>query len=361
MRSMLLLVILPVMALGPAAHSEGLELALDGAGDLSPVYPTATIPANVRQFVVIFTYPDLKRHQIGTHFEPIDATGSFTINAEAHAEAAAVGEQTRFLLRQSYLTDLPVGRWTLTASVDDQPVGRLEVKVVPTLAPLKLVSALDLAGSMTQGTEWTFQFRLLQEPAPGLKLTLDGIKTADPEGWLRTTLVRKTVSLDREGTRWDQLRTGKLVSSHWVVATDQGIAISKFRIDGDVQSLEPPELTVLMPTDEFHQSWQWTAKGADPKGAQRFQMWGPLPIKTPTGEQPGYVVLQKIPDDADPTVIASSIEYEIVPGIGLVHEVDVTPIRQAAATSRIEIDLTSMARGTGPEPGIRKYSELSAQ
>lgn len=358
---MWLLAIPAAMVLAHGACAEGVQLALDGAADLSPVYPTVTLPANAREFVVIFSYGDHKTHHIRTGFEPIDAKGSYTINSVGDVKVAAVGDATRFLLRESFLSDIPVGRWTLTASVDDKPVGTVEITVVPAAAPLKLSSPIALAGSLAAGTEWNFQFRFLQEPRPGLKLTLDGIESADPDGWIKTTLLRKIVAQDAGGVRWDQQRTGKLVSTSWVVATDKGIAVAKIVADGNETAFEPLELVLRTPGDAFHQQWEWRPKGAPPEAAQNFQMWGPVPVKTPQGEQPGYVVLQQIPDEDDPTKVGLSVESQIVPGTGLVHEVDVQPIPGTDAALRDEIDLIQMTRGSGPEPEVGKFVEGSGQ
>jgi hypothetical protein len=353
----LLAALAPAPAASEAADAPGLQLALDGAADLTPVYPTTTLPANAREFAVIFTYGDQKMHHVGFTFDPIDATGAYRISTGGQADVAAVGDGSRFLLRPQFLTDIPVGRWRFAATVDDQTVGSEEIKVVAAMAPLKIAGPIELAGSLTAGSEWNFKFRLFQEPAPGLKLTVDGIDQADAAGWLNTTLVRKAAARDAEGTRWDMIRTGKLLMSQWAIATDRGIAVTKTESDGNDQAINPPELTVAMPTDRFHQTWQWNVKGGNPDHAQRFQMWGPLPIETPQGERPGYVVLQKIPDDDDPSKTGFSAELHIVPGLGVVHETDIQPIPQIGAATRTEFDLVSMTHGQGPEPEIRKYPE----
>ncbi|MGO8917217.1 MAG: hypothetical protein ACLQJR_15025 [Stellaceae bacterium] len=358
-----LLAIPPAMMLVQGACAEGVQLALDGAADLSPVYPTVTIPANEHDFAVIFSCGDQKHHQIATKFTPIDATGPYRINPQPPADAVGavgVGEGTRFLMRQPFLTDLPVGRWTMTAEIDDQAVGSVEFKVVPPLPPLKLSGAFELAGSLAKGTEWNYEFRFLQQPRPGLKLTLDGIKDADAQGWIRTTLLHRIVSHDPEGARRDELRGSNPASSSWLAPTDRGLAVVKLGSGGDVDPVEPPQLIALLPNEQFHRAWQWHAKGDSPEQAEKFQMWGPLPVKTPQGEHPGYIVLRQIPDADDPSKIGSSVEYDIAPGLGAVHQVIVQSIPGANAATRVELDLTAMTRGSGPEPDLRKYPEGSA-
>jgi isocitrate lyase len=61
------LAILSILLLGTSVCAQNVQLALDGAADLSPVYPTARVPANVRQLVAIFVYGDQKQHKITTH------------------------------------------------------------------------------------------------------------------------------------------------------------------------------------------------------------------------------------------------------------------------------------------------------
>jgi hypothetical protein len=85
-------------------------------------------------------------------------------------------------------------------------------------------------------------------------------------------------------------------------------------------------------------------------------MWGPLPVKTPNGEAQGYVMLQKMPDDNDPTVIASSTEVHVVPDLGVVYTASVQSLPQYQTAFRTETRLTSMKRGSGPEPEMRKYA-----
>ena len=150
---------------------------------------------------------------------------------------------------------------------------------------------------------------------------------------------------------------GQARLTSWVVATEKGIALAKFAADGTEKAVEPPELVAPTPGDAFHQQWDWRPTGAPPEVAHKFQMWGPVPVRTPQGEQPGYVVLQKIPDDDDPTKVGLSVESRLVPGTGLVHEVDVQPIPNADAALRIEVDLVEMTRGSGPEPEVRDFVE----
>jgi hypothetical protein len=90
-------------------------------------------------------------------------------------------------------------------------------------------------------------------------------------------------------------------------------------------------------------------------------MWGPLPIKTPNGEAPGYVVLQNMTDESNSTLIAGSTETHIVPGTGSVYVAFVQSIPQYQTAMRIESRLTSMKHGSGPEPEIRKYMDSSSK
>jgi hypothetical protein len=345
----------------PVASADGgaqnVQIALDGAADLSPVYATAKIPANARQLVAVFTYGDQQQHKITTQITPIAATGKYTINSQGQAEAIASGDGTRFLVRHVFLSDLPVGRWHLAVTVDDKLFGSQEFEVVPAAAPLKLTSSVELMGSLTKGTEWTCEVRALHEPRRGLQIPFDGITEADPlPGWLRGTTVTRVIAFDPEGVRTDIYRGGKLASSAWTLATDKGIAVSKMMSGGAAQEADPPELIIDWPGVEFQQSWRWHDNRQKPEFGHQFEMWGPLPVKTPNGEGQGYVMLQKIPDGNDPTVIASSTETHIMPGLGIVYTASVQSIPQYQTAIRIETRLTSMKRGSGPEPEMRKYA-----
>ena len=82
-------------------------------------------------------------------------------------------------------------------------------------------------------------------------------------------------------------------------------------------------------------------------------------VTTPNGEAPGYVVLQKITNEDDSTMIAGSIETHVVPGLGIVYTASVQSIPQYQTAMRIESRMTSMKHGSGPEPEIRKYAGSS--
>jgi hypothetical protein len=357
----LLVAVLAVMFLGCNASAQSLQLALDGAADLSPVYPTLKIPANAGQFVAIFTFGDQKRHKIETAMTPIEAVGSYTINPQGQTEVIAAGDGTRALMRYFFQSDLPVGRWRLTVKLDGKPFAAQEFSVVPAAAPLQLHRPLSLAGSLTKGSEWTSEVRALQEIRPGIKISLGNVTKADANGWLHTTAVSKVIALTQEGAQTDNYRGGMLVNSIWTIVTDKGLAIAKFETAGHATVPDPPQLILAWPLKQFHTSWRWHDKRQKPEFGDQFQMWGPLPVKTPDGEAPGYVVLQKTPADTDATVIASSSEIHIVPGLGTVYSKLVQPIPQYRTAIHIESSLISMKHGSGPEPEMRPYGQGTRQ
>lgn len=352
-----LFVILSILFLGHSVRAQKVQIALDGAADLSPVYATTSLPANAGQVVLLFTLPDQQRHALQTNIVPITAKGEFTINAVGKSQVIASGTGSRFLIRHFFIGDLPVGRWRATVTIDDKPFGSQEFEVVPASGPLKLSSPLELAGSLAKGAEWTTDVRAPYEPRPGYKMNLDGLTNADAQGWLRTTSVRKIVALDADGARADIYRSGKLNSSLWTIVTDKGIAVTKALSGDQTEVMQPPEVIVAWPlAAQFHSSWGWHDNRQKPEFGDRFEMWGPLPIKTPTGEVQGYVVLQKIIDESDPNSVVGTIETHIAPGLGTVYTVFVQSLPQYQTAMRIESRLTAMKHGSGPEPELRKYA-----
>jgi hypothetical protein len=242
--------------------------------------------------------------------------------------------------------------------VDDKPLGSLDFDVVPAAAPLKLKSPVELWGSLANGTQWSDEVRALYEPVPGVRLEFPGITEADPEpGWLRGTQTASVVASDSAGARIDTYRAGKLFSSAWMLVTDKGIAASKTVTGGDTSEAGPPELVIASPAAAFQQSWRWHSKGQKPEFDRLHEMWGPLTVKTPNGEAQGYVLLEKIPDSDDPSLVATSIESRIVPGLGTVYAATVVPIPQFHTAVHIEARLHAMKPGSGPEPETRKLPD----
>jgi hypothetical protein len=354
----LLLIILSITFLCRCALAQNVQIALDGAADLSPVYVTTRIPTNAREIVAVFSNDDQKQHGIETKVTPIAAAGKYTINSRGDVKAIAFGTGTRYLVRHKFLTDIPEGRWRLEVLVDDKPLGSLDFDVVPAAVPLKMKSPVELMGSLTEGTEWSNEVRALHEPRPGLQIPFEGITDPDPQpGWLRGTEVARVVASDPGGVRTDTYRAGKLFSSIWTLVTDKGIAVSKTVSGGDTSEISPPELVIAWPGEGFQQSWRWHNKGQKPEFDHQFEMWGPLAVKTPNGAAQGYVILQKIPNSDDPTLVAASTETHIVPGLGIVYTASVASIAQLQTAVRIETRLHAMKRGSGPEPEIRKLPD----
>jgi len=65
-------------------------------------------------------------------------------------------------------------------------------------------------------------------------------------------------------------------------------------------------------------------------------MWGPVMLKGPAGEAPGYVVLMQQPSPG----IVVTVERQYVPGIGMIREV-VVQARNGAMLTRWENRLTA--------------------
>ncbi len=267
------LVILSILVLAHGGRAQTVQIALDGAADLSPVYITTRIPANAKEIVALFSYGDQKQHSIETRITPIAASGKYTINSQGDVQAIAFGNGTRYLVRHKFLSDVPVGRWNLAVLVDDKPLGSLEFEVVPATVPLKMKSPVELMGSLTMGTEWSNEVRALHEPRPGLQIPFEGITDPDPQpGWLRGTEVARVLASDPGGIRTDTYRGGKLFSSVWTLVTDDGIAVSKTVSGGDTSEISPPELVIALPGAGFQQSWRWHDKGQKPELDQQFEM-----------------------------------------------------------------------------------------
>src|SRR5438132_1512806 len=113
-----------------------------------------------------------------------------------------------------------------------------------------------------------------------------------------------------QGVHLAWARGGVPFSEEWWQLTDRGLAASQRRMDGEMVALDPPQIVLAWPV-AMGRRWDYVSR--DHALRQSYRIWGPVPVKGPQGEAPGYVVLvqQKGP------IATTTVEREYLPGLGM--------------------------------------------
>jgi hypothetical protein len=181
------------------------------------------------------------------------------------------------------------------------------------------------------GTVWRYAFE--QQFAPNIKPELPAGMALGPDGKLKATLTKTAAKTDSVGMHIETRRNNLIVDEEWWKLTEAGLVVTQLKSGGDVGTFEPPAPIWPWP---LKTPQEWSYEPADKSYKQRYRMWGPVPIKSPAGEWPGYVVLMEQPS----ANIALSVERHYVAGVGMVREV-VTQARNGVMLTRWESVLTA--------------------
>jgi len=319
------------LAAATAARAEEpppLTLCLAPAADDSATYPLKEVAATNREFVVVFRLrPGESFGKLEHVWTAVDVGDAAPANTEIAREELALGGKTTGNLRFTLPRDLPVGKYRLDVSADGKPWASLEFPVVPAKEAMPLAKPGDLM-PLASGTKWVYSWVL--EPGPAIKkLTVPGAEQG-ADGKCRATLAI-TVAGEENGLAHMEMKRGdKLVSEEWWSLTDTGLVVTRVKTEGQTADYEPPLPMIALPL-ESASSWRYQPKDGT---AVEYRMWGPLPVKTPSGEKPGWIVWMRVPTGDEVT----TIERHYAPGAGVVHEVH-TRARGPILLTRLETTL----------------------
>jgi hypothetical protein len=155
----------------------------------------------------------------------------------------------------------------------------------------------------------------------------------DPDGRFRAPLTKTAAGADGMGTHIVSRRGNVVVEEEWWKLTDAGLVVTKIKSGDEEDTFEPPAPIWPWPL-KTPRRWQY--EPADKSFKQTFRMWGPVMLKGPAGEAPGYIVLMQQPSPD----VGLSVERQYLPGIGMVREV-VVQARNGAMLTRWESTLTA--------------------
>lgn len=203
---------------------------------------------------------------------------------------------------------LPPGQYRADVTEDGKPLKSIAFAIAtPATGNLPKVGELV---ALDKIKTWTYSD--VMEAALGIQLDVPPGATKGSDGKIRAVLTYAQSESGPDGTVID-IRHGRQPTSKewWKIGPDE-FDITKRQTGGDPFAMEPPELDLKSPSDHMLQ-WSSQSKG-EPK--LTFQLWGPVPLKSPTGDAPGYVVLVDQPGEP----IHTTLERDYIPGIGMVRE-----------------------------------------
>ncbi|HXG03997.1 MAG TPA: hypothetical protein VNO23_11375 [Candidatus Binatia bacterium] len=298
----------------PAGDAGGasLQLCLAEAADYSPVYPTHTFPAgSTEEVTAVVRLPKGDSHpSLVATWSVVDVGAAAPPNQVINKTTIPIAGRDRAAVHlRSRGGALPPGKYRLDVTADGKPWRSAEFTVAAVPAA-EVRQPADLV-PLKPGTAWTYRFE--QQFAPGVRPQLPPGVRLDPDGRLRATVQTKAVGQDEMGVRLQSRRNDTLIEEQWWKLTDAGLVVTRIKGGGEEHTFDPPGPI-----------WPWPLKtprrwhhDLDPPVRQTFRMWGPVPVKTPTGNAPGFVVLMQQPSQP----IALSVERHFVPGVGMVREV----------------------------------------
>lgn len=312
----------------PAAGPE-LELCLAAAADYSPVYPTRVFPADTTREVtaVVRLGKGESYKKLEAHWIAVDA-GKTPNQVISKMTLPVRGDRGAMHMRAG-ARGLPPGKYKLEVTADGEPWRTVEFSVVPIEAP-EVKQPADLL-PFKPGTVWRYAFE--QQFAPGVKFELPPGEKLDADGRLRVTLTRRAVASEDLGLHIEVRRNDRLAEEEWWQLTEAGLVVTKLKTGGQESTFDPPGRLWPWPL-KMPQRWTYKPPGAP--FTHTFRMWGPVPVKGPGGEAPGYVMLMEQPSRP----IALSLERHYLPGVGNVREI-VVQARDGVMLTRWESVLTA--------------------
>ncbi|HEU4617234.1 MAG TPA: hypothetical protein VFV10_04300 [Gammaproteobacteria bacterium] len=310
---------------------EYLQICVAAAADYSAVFPTENIPSSLRQVSAVFALAGDEGHDVTGEWYAVDVGQAAPPNYRIAASSTQNVNKGRFVF--TLPRALPIGKYRLDVAVDGKPWKSAAFNVVEAPPAPRVGRPADLIPALP-GRTWTYDF--MQQGGEGAKVDLPDV-VPDAEGRYRATVVMSVAGEDANGRHVELRRNGKLVFEEWWRFDSSGMSATKRKQGGDEVALDPPQVMWRWPLDA-PASWTYTPN--DRSYEETFQMWGPIPVPTPEGERPGFLVLA----EQRSAPIDITAEREFVPGLGLVREVDVTTVN-GNRVSHEEMSLRAASTG----------------
>lgn len=309
----------------------GIRLGLAQAADLSPIYPTNVFRTNDKHIAVLFRLGDSDRYKkLTATFTAVDVGTALPPGSQVARGSMSVKPGASGIFYASMMRS--PGKYKVDVFGDNQPWKSAEFSIVQAGDPIPLKNPGELV-QLNKGRTLTYAFT--QEIGNIGKVTdvPPGV-TKGPDGKYHGEMKASVIDADSAGAHLQFHRGGELVLDEWWQVDNHGLAATKRIAEGNTVLLDPPQIIWKLPL-KYTGDWTYTVK--EQKIRQKFQQWGPLPVKTPSGEEQGYIVLLEQSDGA----VAMTVERHFVPGVGMVRQIYTTALR-GKLVSREEMVLTGV-------------------
>jgi len=311
------------------AENGSVQLCLAEAADYSPVYPTQVFPSNTREIAAVAHLGATDSYKVMTGtWIAVDVGKAAPPNTQVAKADITLDKMRKIAFRLTVMGAMPVGKYRLDVLADGKPWKSTVFTVVEVAKAPDVKKPEDLL-PLRKGQVWTYAF--VQEPGQGAKITLPGV-TPDAEGKLRATVTMTVAATETTGTRLDLRRNNALVFQEWWRLDSSGLVSTQRKTvdpqakdaledltQNPVVKLDPPQLLLRWPLTA-PQIWTYTPK--DQSYSQTIRIWGPLPMKGPTGAASGYLVFLEQKERLG-TLTA---ERHWIPGVGLVREIIISAV-----------------------------------
>lgn len=312
-----------------------LQLGFSAAADYSPVYPTSVLPAPTKRVTIVFRFDEANRYeQLTGTLVAIDIGAAAPPGTRVGSTAITVRSTDRGALDYTSPRPFPPGRYRLDVTADTQVWNSLEFEVASTPGG-EVPSWADLM-PLTPGTTWTYDLSI--RAGAGVKMNIpENLVGAD--GVFRATATQSITGAEEAGAHVEMRRDGELQTEEWWRADERGISSTRSREAGELTILDPPRPVFPLPSD-LPREWEYAMRDGSFK--LQYRMWGPLPVRGPSGEAPGYLIFVKHDGPA-----VTTVERHFIPGIGMTKEVVIVGVN-GQMMSRQEMVLRGVELARGP-------------
>lgn len=317
------------------AWSHQAQLAFDVAADFSPAFPTNLIPANAHHFAIVYKFEGQPPKHLHTRFVAVEVPGVDAGKVAMEADASIGKGWLRAVTRYTVGRHFPEGRYRVEITGDGEAWPSFEFAATRPI-DMPAIKKAEEVMPLRPGAVWEYQFVSVEQPSPGIRVRVPEIPAADADGMLRATMTRTLVESDGKTLHFALARNQQQMLEEWQQVTNRGIAVVKRASYGETAAFDPPAVSIPLPLSGPYQSWSWYPKSHE--FTQSYEMWGPVPIKVGNSQRNGFVILQtqKIKGETMPT---SSAEYHVVPGIGVVHSIEIEATGNGVLRMRNEMTL----------------------